>query len=68
MIWNYFTEHALQELFEAKKHLTTVLKATVDDIQKAEHVLEMAQMERRSGMTYNVLIFFNNDVLSPSLL
>ncbi|KAM3822652.1 LOW QUALITY PROTEIN: uncharacterized protein CCDC7 [Vipera latastei] len=42
------SEHALQELFEAKKHLTTVLKATVDDIQNAEHVLEMAQMERRS--------------------
>ncbi|XP_039200007.1 protein MLP1 homolog isoform X4 [Crotalus tigris] len=42
------SEHALQELVEAKRRLTTVLKATVHDIQKAEHVLEMAQIERPS--------------------
>ncbi|XP_058035714.1 golgin subfamily A member 4 [Ahaetulla prasina] len=39
-------EHALQELVEAKRHLITDLKATVHDIQKAEHALEMAQIER----------------------
>ncbi|KAG8138827.1 hypothetical protein E2320_001618, partial [Naja naja] len=40
--------HALQELVEAKRHLTTDLKATVHDIQKAEHALEMAHFEQPS--------------------
>ncbi|XP_013918750.1 PREDICTED: girdin-like [Thamnophis sirtalis] len=43
-------EHALQKLVKTKRRLTIDLKATVHDIQKAEHVLEMAQIKRSEEM------------------